>query len=247
MFNKLNNIRECSLKVAIHGLGKHHCRCLKTLRCLARCRFLRYISIRHDHYHRLCLALSNEVIEYLSGSSQLWPGVFVTANAMQQIENRVPFRAACLISCRRIDRHPTCQTSRWTVVPYLCYRSMGYVFHLIKPLYAPSNHKDIEHTGDVAHCINVQWISDFHTIHDQTVGIKLGRKGWRGVWPHPLLVLFQLLHTRSFLLSIGCFHLFHRQKVACYLHFLCFWSYDIEGNCVVSIDNWRRQRCLVPW
>ena len=64
-----HQVREGDLYGTLHGLGIHKGGFVHRVLIFSRHRLLGTIAIRHHHNHRLCLALCDEVIEYLCRTS----------------------------------------------------------------------------------------------------------------------------------------------------------------------------------
>jgi hypothetical protein len=89
------------------------------------------VSVGHHHDHRLRLALGDEVVENLRSPPQGDPLFFISAAAMQQIEDGVSLAAAA-VPRRRINIYPARQLQGRRSIPVDAQRSVRDVVDLVE-------------------------------------------------------------------------------------------------------------------
>ena len=155
---------------------------------------------------------------------------------MQQVEDGVAL-AACLISGRRIDSQAAVHTQRGAVVPYLRYRSVGNLIHLVEvDALVTADDEHVRHACHVANHINIGGIVDFQAIYQESIAIEFRfQRFGSSEFPHTVLVLFQICHTRSVELAEGSLDFLRGQEVAGHLHLYGFRRFQAESYRIVVV------------
>ena len=180
--------------------------------------------------------MGDEVIQNLCRTSQFAPCVLVTTHAVQQVEDGVAL-AACLISGRRIDSQAAVHTQRGAVVPYLRYRSMRNLIHFVEiDALVTTDDEYIRHACHVSNHIDVGRVVNLQSVYQESVAVEFRfQRFGSSEFPHTVLVLFQICHTRTIKLTKRSLDFLRRQEVAGYLHLYGFRRLQAESYCIVVV------------
>ena len=236
LLDEFHHIGEGGLEGTLHGLRQHHRGHAKTLGGLTRASLLRDVAVGHHQNHRLGLALGDEVVHDLCGTTQLAPCILVATDAVQQIEYGI-FLTAGLVACRGVDGQSTGNIGRRTLVPYLCHRTVSHLVHLIQVCAGvTANEQHAEQVVDVADVIDVQRVDNLHAVDNHIIRIEFGLQGFCGETPHTLLVLHEVDNTWGVVGVSHILHLLRGQHVASKLHLLGLGGYQVESHRVVGMN-----------
>ena len=130
------------------------------------------IAVRHDHDHRLCETLLDEVVEDLGGAAHRDPGFLVAAGSMQEIEDGIFLLGIGLVAVRGVDGQTAVEAEDLAVIPGMAHGSALVGFHIV--LAALSGDYDhAEETGAVPLHEDVLGVVDGDSVHDEVVGVDL--------------------------------------------------------------------------
>lgn len=147
------------------------------------------IAVGHDDDHRLGLALRDEVVHDLCGTTEVGPCFLVAACSVEEVEDRV-LLLALLIACGGVDGEATLlHAERGAGVPDLADVAVGDVLYGVEVALLTGDDEDAAEAGDVARLEAVVGVGHGEAIDDEAIAIEFRGKGLGGEGPHAVLIL----------------------------------------------------------
>ena len=124
------------------------------------------IAVCHHHDHRLSLALRDQVIHDLCGTSQSNPSLLVTTHTMKQVEYGILFPTR-LIACWGVDGYSTAHAQCRAVVPAASHCAMRHLVYTVIVALATLRDENVGYGCYVTIQINIVRVGGFQTVHDK--------------------------------------------------------------------------------
>ena len=134
------------------------------------------ISVRHNHYHRLGTALSDEVVQYVLCASQARPGVFVASASVKKVKHRIA-SLPVFVACRSVDGHSAVGSCLVAVIPDLAEVSVRHVVSLIVVGLSATYDKVARKVGHVSVDVGIGQIQGLHSVHYEVIVVEFAGQG----------------------------------------------------------------------
>ena len=128
------------------------------------------VTVGHNHNHRLCKALLNEVVQDLGSAAHGRPGFLISTGAVQEVKNGVLLLGIVLVTVGSVNGETTVHTENVTVIPRVAHGAVLLGFAVILRAFSGDDEHG-EETGAVTLNQDVLRVVNSNAVYYEVVGV----------------------------------------------------------------------------